>query len=329
MCYTNSKYLDFSQDGSLEFQHDKEVVEEAECTTVIVAKQESQKNYRSTRSSISRSLTSGFATPLAILSVLSTLKGAEGSNTSSLESYYCALKSSICRLISINSTEVDVAGEIGIAIVHSEAETRSSFINHSLPLVIVNDGQNVEGIENQIRSMIDYISTASAGIIGFAHYLGLNLEVDPNYYTFCHENTPKLCNENPGQMRNITDECCRSVGNYISESIVSSPHVFENLTTVAPEVVNSTTVVSEVMNSTTMASEIINSTSTNSTTLIPTEIVPASEDHTIFIVMLVAILSFAVAVLSFVGYRQCSNKKTHQPVPTISDQINEEESDLV
>ncbi|WP_092486963.1 hypothetical protein [Candidatus Ichthyocystis hellenicum] len=48
MCYTNSKYLDFSQNSSLEFQPNSEVVEESECTTVMVSEHETQKDYRST-----------------------------------------------------------------------------------------------------------------------------------------------------------------------------------------------------------------------------------------------------------------------------------------
>ncbi|WP_242645180.1 hypothetical protein, partial [Candidatus Ichthyocystis hellenicum] len=104
-----------------------------------------------------------------------------------------------------------------------------------------------------------------------------------------------------------------------------------NSTTLASEVINSTTLASEVTNSTTLASEIMNSTSVESTIFTPTEIIPINKDLTIFVVVLVAFLSLAVALLSFVGYKRCSQKKVQQVqhVSQSDDSSDEEAEDLV
>nr|WP_242645170.1 hypothetical protein [Candidatus Ichthyocystis hellenicum] len=464
MCYTNSRYLDCSQDGNLELRLDNEVVEEGESTAIMVAEQGAQRNCRSTRSSLSKSLTSSFiSAPLAILSMLKCASGSvieANVGSSSSSSYECGALSFMCRIINLarhsNSTSSTsrIIVEAGRVRITSRFGNGSDFDNMDISLD-VNDPEN-QGVDNEIS--LHGISRRLNRAYRYCveNPRKFNLETSSANYYLCNYGVASFCDREYRENSTLLDECCPGINSYISgvvHSTTSSTVASEvtnsttpasevtnsttlasevmnsttlasevtnsttlasevmnsttlasevmnsttlasevinsttlasevtnsttlasevmnsttlasevmnsttlaseviNSTTLASEVMNSTTLASEVMNSTTLASEVINSTTlasevTNSTTLAseimnstsvestiftPTEIIPINKDLTIFVVVLVAFLSLAVALLSFVGYKRCSQKKVQQVqhVSQSDDSSDEEAEDLV
>ncbi|WP_139057281.1 hypothetical protein, partial [Candidatus Ichthyocystis hellenicum] len=318
MSYTNSRHLDCSQGGNLELQLDNEVVEEGECAAVMVAEQGAQRNCRSTRSSLSRSLTSSFiSTPLVILSMLECANGSVmdgifgvrvGEDVGS--SYVCLALSQMCRLMNIarnsnsNGSISRIVLKPGRVCVLRKNEGED--LCYSGALLDVNKEENKgENNDVSLHNIALTLEVARRDAVTYSEEFGLNKSSEN--YIFCSHGVASFCDGEHRENATLLDECCPGIHSYISGVVHSTTS-----STVASEVTNSTTLAPEVTNFTTLASEVTNSTSVESTIFTPTEIIPINKDLTIFVVVLVAFLSLAVALLSFVGYKRCSQKKVQQ-----------------
>ncbi|WP_092486954.1 hypothetical protein [Candidatus Ichthyocystis hellenicum] len=327
MCYTNSRYLDCSQDYNLELRLDNEVVEEAECIAPMIAGQGSQKNCRSKRYSLSRSLTSSFiSAPLAILSML---KGASGfsmnANVISSSYYGCAASSYLCRLINLakhshfNSAKGATSLiyiETGEVAIFSIAPNRSSYYRRINVRLDVNSYLgNEDSDDDKLYEMTKSLHSAHAYVLENLNEFGIDTSGD---YFLCNRVVVSFCNERYVENTELLNECCHDINSYIGGIVHSTTS-------------STITAASEVTSSTTSASEIMNSTSAEPTTLISTEITPINKDLAVFVIVLVVFLSLAVALLSFVGYRLCSQKKMDQVqhVSPNDDYSDEEVEDLV
>ncbi|WP_092486957.1 hypothetical protein [Candidatus Ichthyocystis hellenicum] len=334
MRYTNSKYLDFSQGGSLEFHPCKEVAEEVECTTIMVEKQGPQRSCCSTSSFLGRSLTSGFiAAPLAILSML---KGAEGHYSR----YQCMALSSACRIINLEKNSLNSTTRTGYIVFDKNPITNTSRVlvrTLNKESGIYTDDWKIEldmtlgGAEGN-HSRLARLELARKLYHAYNYVARMPSKFGVNTrsrdFTLCDaECFFNICRDRYTGMR-ILDEFCPKIYSLIEGARNYLPATTTS-TTLKYGVMNSTTVVPDIVDSTTAASDVLNSTSTKSTTLRTTEITPIDKDLNIFVVVLVALLSLAVALLAFPGYKRCS-KKTDQQQQTVLQSTNavEEVDDL-
>lgn len=134
-----------------------------------------------------------------------------------LSSYHCKLKSSVCRLIFPNLSKSIIDDEIEVAIIHSELEIGTCFINHTIPLAIVDEFD----VKKQLISLTKYLDNAANNLDEFKNHL--SLKFDSKDYNFCSERLYEKCiNKIYNQTKDIYGDCCRSLGSYVLEDLVSS-----------------------------------------------------------------------------------------------------------
>ncbi|WP_139057390.1 hypothetical protein [Candidatus Ichthyocystis hellenicum] len=362
MSYINSKYLNHSQDCILESKYDDEVVAEAECTVIIP--KEKVKSHRTTSSLLSRSISNGFVT--APLIILTMLGNANGSKINSVAYHHCELSSAICGLISVNESESRINDSIRLSNLVSTHKRPSSFISQSLPLIISSENKYSRQLSTMARLVqfcyLNLLKRSGISKIETTDYSFCRENVISNFCDGEYNRNTTIsdrCCPNIGSyikdlIRATTpsttmDSTEMDPTTLASAEVTADKSEIIKLTTLTSEVINSTvtelttfnstevmlttpytTLNPEIVNSTTITSEVINSTITKSTIFGTTETRTINEGLTMFVVVLVAFLYIAVAILSFMGYRRCSQKKVqqHQHV-SHHDDTNEEVEDLV
>lgn len=204
MSYVNSKYSNCLQDGN------SEIVEEGECSTIMVSEQEENNQSTSYSSSfISKSI----ASPLAALSVL---EGAEGSQERSLEYYRCNISSSVCSFIAsanISRGTIETAFNIAGNDLNGTASKFStsgnlSLINTTIPLNVTDEAS---GNRNPNSSwQLDHLS-------GYLNDLQSALKLSEENSDFCGKNIPNLCNANHEVNFETSSRCCSDLRSYITD----------------------------------------------------------------------------------------------------------------
>ncbi|WP_092343820.1 hypothetical protein [Candidatus Ichthyocystis sparus] len=259
------------------------------------------------------------------------------SHSESISSYLCDLEGALCGFITILR-----AGRMKLnttaALIKSafERSIEKSVSGISIPFNLDKIGGNdTKKITKQLSVMAHRVVSESNRIKTKLKKSGVNISMINDGY--CDYDNGNFCYENHTVNNIILDKCCSDIRSYItygntmpvttevetaSTTIVSDifnsttvePTTF-NLTEITSDVINSTIISSEIINST-VSSDVINSTTNVSPTLISEEITPNDNKlSTISIVVLVAFLSLAIALLTFLGYRSCKKTKTQQPQP--------------
>lgn len=314
MLHINNKYLNFSQNGNLESQLNDEIVEEGECTTVIVNEQE---KYNLPTSSSCRPLVNSFmAAPLGILSVLG---GSDGYQTSSMSSYHCALSSALCGVMSFNESKTGIDNILGYANRKSQHDTGVSVVGMGAPLVVNTEGDDY-GANTQLHSMALAVHRYYSALI--ENSVRLPVDVNGATYKFCYESIiSSFCDESYNRNSTVSDVCCPDIKSYIEDlfppTITSTVEattesaITEAATTVATTTAAITTATATIAAATTAAANI------TAATITPTEITPDDNDRTTFIAVLVSFLLLAAAILAFSLYKHCAPKKKQESQPVL------------
>ncbi|WP_092343772.1 hypothetical protein [Candidatus Ichthyocystis sparus] len=195
------------------YQSNSEDVEKFIYADSIIVGDEIKKNCKSKNCSLTRYRFGETATTaLVTLSMLGNVSGSQ-----LLSSYHCKLKSSICRLIFANLSKNVIEDEIEVAIIHSELEIGTHFINHTIPLAIVDEFD----VKKQLISLTKYLDNAASTVDEFKNYL--SLKVDSKGYNFCSKRLYEQCiNKIYNQTKDIYGDCCRGLGSYVLENLVAS-----------------------------------------------------------------------------------------------------------
>ncbi|WP_092343795.1 hypothetical protein [Candidatus Ichthyocystis sparus] len=320
----NSEHLYFQVAEMMESQLDDEIAECNEYTTIILKKDETTENFLQMRFSLKKYFTS-LLTSLATISMLECVDGYETRPVFrgvSVAYAHCALSSTICNLISINESNNRIINLIDYAIVKSRYETKLSVINRIIPLDIYAENYDYN-VSNQLFIIAKSAYEYHSSLIRKPGYLDeLKSNAD---YIFCSENMEYyFCNRDFIRNSTIYGRCCPSIDLYIKNLFFPTNLPFTTSTTIISE---PATIESTVF-STTVATTNPTVVTTNPT-LVTTNIV-TSENAVV--IVLVLLLSLAIAVISFLGYRFFNaTRESRQPQPPLeSDNVsNEEAEDLV